>query len=106
MTNLHSYANIVEEIKNNKTTTFSSIVYNSPQFPLKASLLKTRVLITEEFRPDKIALRLYQEPLASWILDEANNFYNGFSDYYHNREIYYPSITALDLMGISVIKRI
>jgi hypothetical protein len=106
MTNLHNYSNIVEYTERNKNISYSSITYNTPNQPLESSMLKTRVLISEVYRPDKISLRLYDNPLSSWILDEANNFYNGFSDYYYDREIYYPSLEALELMGISVIRDI
>lgn len=103
----HDYANIITFIDDTtkKEKTLSSISY-PPDFPIERSLLKTTVQANEIFRPDKIAFRLYDNPLMSWVIDEVNNFYNGFSEYYINREIFYPSTEALDIMGIDYIYNI
>lgn len=54
----------------------------------------------EEYRPDKIAFTLYQNPDSSWILDAINDFSNGISEYYTNRIIIYPQYEALANLGI------
>jgi hypothetical protein len=101
MNSYHDYASTITfmDDKTKKDVTMKSVSY--PQdFPIVKSLLKTTVSASEVYRPDKIAYRLYENPLMSWVIDEVNGFYNGFSEYYINREIYYPSTDALDIMGI------
>lgn len=100
----HDYSSVITFIDDTtkKEKTMSSVSY-PPDFPLVKSLLKTTVDSSEIFRPDKIAYRLYGNPLMSWVIDEVNSFYNGFSEYYINREIYYPSTDALEIMGIDYI---
>jgi hypothetical protein len=100
MNHLWDYTNILSDLtKDSVTITYSSIAY-PPKLPLKQSMRRTIVSSDEIYRPDKIAFRLYNNPLLSWILDEANSFYS-FSDYTINREIYYPTTEALELMGIN-----
>jgi hypothetical protein len=105
MSKLHEYSQLVEYQERQKTISYASIAL-PPEMPLKESLLKTKVLIGEVHRPDKIAYRLYQNATLSWIIDEANKFYNGFSEYTFDREIYYPSLQALNLMGITATEDI
>ena len=89
---LWDYSNIIQ----NDDKNISSICY-TPNLPI--TLLSTTILSTENFRPDKISYRLYGNPMLSWVLDDANNFYH-MKEYTANRSILYPSKQALDIMGI------
>jgi len=54
----------------------------------------------EQYRADKIAYAIYGDDRLSWVLDVANNFYNGFSEYTSGREIKFPLVEGLIQMGI------
>lgn len=97
-----NYGNIISDVddKTLKEVVYTSISY-TPNLPLKTSMLKTTILQTENFRPDKISYRLFEDPNLSWILDEINSFYT-FSDYYAGREIYYLGPNGLSSINISV----
>jgi hypothetical protein len=97
MTNFFDYAYLIDNDDIDRRNN-ASISY-PPRSPLKSSMLTTTILITEQYRPDKVAFRLYNNPLLSWVIDEANSFYS-ISDYTYEKKIYYPSQRALDLMGI------
>jgi hypothetical protein len=86
--------------KNGGILQYASVAY-PPRLPLVESLRKTYIESNEIYRPDKVAYRLYGNPMLSWIIDDANSFYS-FSDYTINKEIYYPSLEALELMGIDI----
>lgn len=81
-------------------TQYSSVSY-PPELPLVESLSKTLIQSDEMYRPDKVSYRLYRNPMLSWLIDEANSFYS-FADYTINKEIYYPSLQALEIMGIDI----
>lgn len=72
----------------------------TPQFPVVSSMLVSTVQENERFRPDKVAYRLYGNPLLSWVVDEANSWYH-FSNYEVGTQFYYPSSTALEVMGVT-----
>ena len=72
----------------------------TPQLPKLKSLLTSKVLPEEQYRPDKVAYRLYRNPLLSWVIDESNNWYH-LKNYTAGTTFYYPSITALEYMGIN-----
>lgn len=100
MNNLFDYGNILSYAENEKNFSHLSLCY-TPQLPLKTSMLKTTILEKENYRPDKVAYRLFGDPNLSWILDEINSFYS-FSDYYLGREIYYLTQQGLLSIGIEV----
>lgn len=99
MNNYHDYAATVSFIQDNGTSKDNISISYPRKMPI--TLSKTKVDASEQNRPDKISYRLYGNPLNSWILDEANNFYL-FSDYYINRTILYPTREALTIMGINI----
>jgi hypothetical protein len=99
MIDFFKYGNIVSTIDENyNVINYRSICY-SPKMPLKQYMLKTKILQTEKYRPDKVSFRLFNDPTMSWVIDEINSFYN-FSDYYPNREIYYLDSNGLSFMGL------
>lgn len=100
MNHIWDFSNIILDKRSDGSNVLYSSISYSPRLPLKESMRRTTIAANEVYRPDKIALRLYNNPLLSWILDEANSFYS-FSDYTINKEIYYPTTEALDLMGIN-----
>lgn len=50
----------------------------------------TTVMDNEVNRPDKIALRAYGDENLDWVVDEANGFSHGFSEYSLGRRIFLP----------------
>lgn len=101
MISYFNYGDTFDNVENNFTIrTVRSICY-PPKMPLKTSMLKTKILNVEHYRPDKIAYRLFGDPLLSWILDEINNFYL-ISDYSAGKEIYYLNELGLLSIGIEV----
>lgn len=101
MNHIWDYSNTLYQLEpRGNRTLYSSISY-TPRLPVRSSLRKTIIGSDEAYRPDKIAFRLYNNPLLSWVLDEANSFYS-FKDYTINKEILYPSIGALEMMNISI----
>jgi hypothetical protein len=101
MKNYFDYANIITTNNENlNTISYSSISYPS-KLPLKKSMLKATILSNEQYRPDKVSFRLFEDPNLSWLLDDINNFYS-FSDYYLGREIYYLGTKGLGSIGIEV----
>ena len=58
------------------------------------------ILPTEEYRPDKIANKLWDAPDLTWILDILNDFTNGISEYRSGITIRYISQTTLTNLGI------
>jgi len=86
--------------KTSKEITYSSISY-PPQLPLKTSMLKTKILQTEKFRPDKVSYRLFGDPFMSWLIDDINNFYS-FKDYEPGKEIYYLGPRGIESLGIEI----
>lgn len=69
------------------------------QFPLKKHFLITVIQQNEEYRPDLVSYRLFQNVGYSWILDEMNNFYHGFKDYTSGKEIFYLKKEDLETLG-------
>ena len=86
--------------KTQREISYSSISY-TPQLPLRTSMLKTKILQTENFRPDKLSYRLFEDPFMSWLIDEINNFYS-FKDYVAGKEIYYLGSAGLESIGIEI----
>ena len=72
---------------------------NIDVFPKKEHFLKTYVLQNEQYRPDLISYRLFDNVYCSWILDEMNNFYHGFKEYEIGREIFYLKKDDLRALG-------
>ena len=100
--NYFDYSNEIIGVneKTQREIFYSSISY-TPQLPLKTSMLKTKILQTENFRPDKVSYRLFNDPFMSWLIDEINNFYS-FKDYEAGKEIYYLGPGALESIGIEI----
>jgi hypothetical protein len=71
-------------------------------FPLSKHFLITTVAQNEQYRPDLISFRLFQNVNYAWILDEMNNFYHGFKDYESGIEIFY--LKKEDLMSLGFIR--
>lgn len=71
----------------------------APRFPKYGYIIHT-VAIHEQYRPDKIAYLYYGDVDLHWVLDVANHFYNGFSEYTEGTEIKIPTMDALFEMGI------
>lgn len=69
------------------------------QFPLKKHFLKTYVLQNEQYRPDLISFRLFNNVNYAWVIDEMNNFYHGFKEYEAGREIFYLKKEDLNALG-------
>jgi hypothetical protein len=70
------------------------------QFPLKKHFLITVIQQNEQYRPDLVSYRLFQNVNYGWILDEMNNFYHGFKDYTSGREIFYLKKEDLETLGL------
>lgn len=102
MNNYFDYATIINTTNEitRRDISYSSISY-SPILPLKTSMIKSKILQTENYRPDKVSYRLFGDPFLSWLLDEINNFYS-ISDYYSGREIYYLGPNGLKSIGIEI----
>lgn len=69
------------------------------EFPLQKHFLKTSVLQNEQYRPDLISYRLFQNVNYAWILDEMNNFYHSFKHYESGKEIFYLKKEDLQVLG-------
>ena len=54
----------------------------------------------EAFRPDKIAMRVYGDETLDWVLDEANSFDHGVSEYVIGAKLRAPTKAELRKMGI------
>lgn len=80
------YKNIVKEILNFK-------VYEKY---FKIYIIKPQ----DQYRPDKICLKLFNNQDASWILDEINNFSGNVDEYYLGREIFYLPQAQLTSLGL------
>jgi hypothetical protein len=93
-----SYFDYATIVTDNDNILRLSLSY-TPQLPILESLLTNKILPEEQYRPDKVAYRLYRNPLLSWVIDEANNWYH-FNNYIAGSSFYYPSIAALNSMGI------
>jgi len=74
-----------------------------PDLPI-SQLAETRIDETEQYRPDKIANRLYGDPTLNWIIDLANCFVGKekFSGYVAGKIILYPRTSTLRLMGVLI----
>lgn len=95
MSTLYSFARVVSDEDGVLRTAIAVI----PKMPIEGMILDT-VGSDETYRPDKIADRLFGDPSLSWVIDEANNWYNGLSEYRIGRQFYYPDESTLRLMGI------
>ena len=84
-----------------------SIIYNTShigicsisQLPQEKHFLKTYVLQNEQYRPDLVSYRLFNNVNYAWVIDEMNNFYHGFSDYEAGRQIFYLKKEDLSALG-------
>lgn len=72
------------------------------QFPKSKHFLKTYVLQNENYRPDLVSYRLFNNVNYAWILDEMNNFYHGFKDYETGKEIFYLKKEDLEDLGFII----
>jgi len=62
--------------------------------------LQTTILDSEDFRPDKIAKRLWGAPDLSWVLDVLNGFTNGISEYSRKTVILYVPLKRMHTIGL------
>lgn len=69
-----------------------------PQWPIKG-MIEDEIQSDEQYRPDKVAYRVYNDASLSWIIDDANNWFH-VKDYTIGRKFYRPSETTLVQMGI------
>jgi len=60
----------------------------------------TEILSSENYRPDKIADRLWGIPDLSWVLDVLNDFQEGIQEYKRGVTIKYVSFDRLKKAGI------
>lgn len=68
---------------------------------MRADNYKKHIVKEDEvYRPDKIALKLYNSQDASWILDIINGFEHGIEEYTIGAEIKYLSKIKLEDAGI------
>lgn len=90
----------IEENDNGVSYLTPSLV---PELPI-SPLAETRIDETEQYRPDKIAYRLYGDPTLNWIIDQANGFLGKekFSGYVAGKIIQYPRVSTLRIMGILI----
>jgi hypothetical protein len=72
------------------------------KFPKSKHFLKTNVLQNEQYRPDMVSYRLFNNVNYAWVIDEMNNFYHGFKDYESGKEIFY--LRKEDLKALGYIK--
>lgn len=79
-------------------TSTTGAIYH-PKFPTSGYIIHI-VDIVEQYRADKIAYDYYGNADLHWVLDAANNFYNGFSEYQAGVEIKVPTVATLLQMGI------
>ena len=49
----------------------------------------------EQFRPDKICEKLYDDPSLGWVLDDINHFKHGIKEYLPGKKIKYLSKATL-----------
>jgi hypothetical protein len=75
---------------------------NISSFPVKKHFLTTYVLQNEQYRPDLISYRLFNNVNYAWVIDEMNNFYHGFKDYEAGKKIFY--LKKEDLKSLGFIK--
>lgn len=95
----HRYSNVAIDTDGNY---FSGISwFPTPDEILNGTTpLETIVLPNEQYRPDKIAKRLWQVPDVSWILDVLNSFTNGVSEYSQGTKILYVPLARLRAVGL------
>ena len=89
--------------KNAKTTSSGNDVYTymSAAANIRAfNYTLTTVADTEEFRPDKIALRCLGDERLDWVIDEANGFAHGAKEYTRATQLRIPLRTELQKAGI------
>ena len=74
-----------------------------PELPI-TPLATTRIDETEQYRPDKIAYRLYGDPMLSWIIDYANEFTgkDKIKGYVAGKVIDYPRLETLRTIGLLI----
>jgi hypothetical protein len=70
-----------------------------PKFPISGYTIH-KIETQEQYRADKIAYAYYGNPNLVWVIDVANNFYNGFSEYTVGTEIKIPTLKSLVEMGV------
>ncbi len=58
------------------------------------------VLPNEEYRPDKIALRIYGDEKLDWVIDEANSFNHGVEEYKRGTKLRLPLKRELRKFGV------
>lgn len=95
MASLFDFANILTGLDDNRE---NYSISRPPRFPIKG-MIESEINSDEQFRPDKVAYRLYNDAQLSWVVDEANNWYH-IKEYTIGRKFLYPTETTLIQMGI------
>ena len=62
--------------------------------------IATAVLPEEQYRPDKLSMRLYGSQDMSWAIDVANGFVNGIREYVAGVRVVYPAPEELRKLGL------
>lgn len=97
---LYDYSNLAIDTKTGSA--FAGISY----FPTKKEIIGSGILYTttielrEQYRPDKIADRLWMAPDLNWVLDILNDCTNGIKEYTSDKTIYYVTIDQLQSIGL------
>jgi len=93
----HDYSDIYKE---EDEILFKGITY-TPDLSEYSDYFKTHTITEmEEFRPDKIANKLWYQEDAAWVLNEINYFQHGIKEYIRGKEIKYLERDILVNLGI------
>lgn len=95
MSSLFDFANILSSDTDNRQ---NYSVSRPPRFPI-SGMIQDEIQSDEQYRPDKVADRIYNDPSLSWIIDEANNWFH-LKEYTIGKKFLYPNENTLIQMGI------
>jgi hypothetical protein len=100
MRTLDKYATVVSAEYNGVIHNISMIAY-TPDFSKYKDYYEIFKITSEyEYRPDKIANKLWANQRAAWILNAINGFTHGMKEYESGKSIFYLNADILTLMGV------
>ena len=95
-----SYFDFTKTLIDDDNVAYSGVA-QTPDFSIYEDNFKLKVIQAEEqYRPDKIAWKLWNDGDLAWVLDEINNFDGSCQNYETNKTIKYLEKTYLEKLGI------
>ena len=77
---------------------YSNVMFSMPDFSAYEEDYKIYTITSKtEFRPDKIAMLIYEDDALSWVLDEINGL-NRLSEYTRGKNIFYLPFSTISVL--------